>query len=296
MKQQPRRLLKMSTTMRGLTQRMVFLFLLIAAIIIMLAGNADPRIFERARVIVSDFSSPIIDIMSRPVASIHSLKNEASILLNIRDDNVILRQDNASLLQWKKVAYELITENQQLRALLNYNRKDVMNHITARIIGDVGGSFARNILINAGKDVGVRKGQAAVVGDGLVGRVTIVGSKSSSVLLITDLNSRIPVVIESTRVRAFLDGDNTNLIRLSYLSANSELAIGQRIVTSGHGGVFPPGIPIGIISVINQNGVKVTPYVKSDKLEYIRLMDFGLHGALDDSLVSTKNKIYGNEN
>ena len=296
MKQQPRRLLKISTTMRGLAQRMVFLFLLVAAIIIMLAGNADPRIFERARIIVSDFSSPIIDIISRPVASIHNLKNEATILLNIRDDNVILRQNNASLLQWKKVAHELITENQQLRALLNYNRKDVMSHITARIIGDVGGSFARNILINAGKDVGVRKGQAAVVGDGLVGRVTIVGSKSSSVLLITDLNSRIPVVVESTRVRAFLDGDNTNLIRLSYLSANSELAIGQRIVTSGHGGVFPPGIPIGIISIINQNGVKVTPYVKSDKLEYIKLMDFGLHGALDDSLIGTKNKIYGDEN
>ncbi len=218
------------------------------------------------------------------------------LLLNIHNDNKNLRQENATLLQWKNIAHELIAENKQLKNLLNYDRKDVMKYITARIIGNMGGSFARNILINVGNDFGVRKGQSAVVGKGLVGRVTIVGSHSSSVLLITDLNSRIPVVIESTRVRAFLDGDNTNLLRLSYLSANSDFSIGQRIVTSGHGGVFPPGIPVGVISVINKNGVKVTPYAKSDKLEYIRLMDFGLHGALDDDISISEGKILANEN
>ena len=93
----------------------------------------------------------------------------------------------------------------------------------------------------------------------------------------------MPVVIESTRIRAVLAGDNSPQPRLTYLSADSDLAVGQRIVTSGHGGAFPPGLPVGVISSVGETGVRVEPFASTDRLEYVRLMDFGLHGVLDDS-------------
>lgn len=277
-------MLKLSLPMRGLAQRVAFVSLLAAAIVIMLIGNADPRVFERARVVVTDFTAPILDVISRPIASIDRLVVEGKYLLSLREDNEHLRQQNDRLLRWQAAARELEAENSQLRELLNYDRKDTMRFISARVIGNSGGAFARNLLVNAGSNEGLRKGQAAIVGEGLIGRVHAVGRRSASILLITDLNSRIPVVVEATRVRAFLEGDNTDLTRLSYLSANSELEVGQRIVTSGHGGAFPPGLPVGTISSVGENGVRVTPYAQSDTLEYVRLLDFGLHGILNEPL------------
>ncbi len=152
--------------------------------------------------------------------------------------------------------------------------------MTGRVIG-YGGSFVRALLLNVGSERGVRKGQAAVSGDGLVGRVAEVGERSARVLLITDLNSRIPVVIQETRVRAILAGDNTNRPRLIYLSANSDLAEGQRVVTSGHGGAFPPGVPVGRVVSVGESGVRVAPFADADRLEFVQLMDFGLGGILN---------------
>ena len=270
--------------MRGLAHRFAFVSLLAFAFIIMLVGNADPRVFERARVVVTDFVSPLLDAISRPIATVDKVVEDGKALLSLREDNQLLRLQNERLLRWQMAARELEAENKQLRGLLNYDRKDMMHYISARVIGNTGGSFARNLLINAGSNEGLRKGQAAVVGEGLIGRVDAVGRRSASILLLTDLNSRIPVVVEATRVRAFLEGDNTDLAKLSYLSANSELEVGQRIVTSGHGGAFPPGLPVGVITAVGENGVRVTPYAQPDKLEYVRLMDFGLHGILDEPI------------
>jgi rod shape-determining protein MreC len=124
---------------------------------------------------------------------------------------------------------------------------------------------------------------AAVSGDGLVGGVVEVGGRHARILLITDLNSQIPVVVERTRDPAVLAGDNTRLPRLVYLPQNAQVLAGDRIVTSGHGGVFPPGLPIGVVTSIDEGAIKVMPYVDWNRLEYIRLLDYGLDGVVKPS-------------
>lgn len=123
-----------------------------------------------------------------------------------------------------------------------------------------------------------------MVGHGLLGRVAEVGNRSARVLLINDLNSRIPVVIESSRERAVLAGDNSASPRLQYLPITTRVKPGDRIVTSGHGGVFPSDLPVGVVTTVAKEGVRVRPYASADRLEFIRLMDFGLNGMLDEML------------
>ena len=106
----------------------------------------------------------------------------------------------------------------------------------------------RTVLVNAGTDDRVARGQAAITGEGLVGRLTEVGNRAARVLLITDLNSRIPVTIESSHANAVLAGDNSERPRLLYLPSPDAVKIGDRIVTSGEGGVFPPGLPVGVVA------------------------------------------------
>ena len=117
--------------------------------------------------------------------------------------------------------------------------------ITARIVGDSVSAYVRGALLNVGRKVGVASGQAVVTGEGLAGRIAEVGDNSARVLFVTDVNSRLPVLIERTRERAILAGDNSALMRLTLVQTVQGVQRGDRIVTSGHGGSFPVGIPVG---------------------------------------------------
>jgi rod shape-determining protein MreC len=131
-------------------------------------------------------------------------------------------------------------------------------------------------MIDAGTDQQLARGQAAITGEGLVGRLTEVGSRTARVLLITDLNSRIPVVVDGGHGNALLAGDNSERPRLIYLTPPDAVKIGDRIVTSGEGGVFPPGLPVGIVAAIDANGPRIEPFVELSQLGYLMVVDYGL--------------------
>ena len=285
MRHRPEHILRITAPLRGLADRFAYVFLLAAAFAILVLGKADPQIFERARMAVTDITAPVLDVLSRPAMTVASTIEEVKELSRLREENTALRAQNIQLLKWQTTARTLMAENNQLRGLLGFGADPEASSVTARVIGDSGGAFVRSVLVNAGKGVGVRKGQAAVVGNGLLGRVAEVGERSARILLITDLNSRIPVVIESSRERAVLAGDNSASPRLHYLPITTTVKPGDRIVTSGHGGVFPPGLPVGIVTTVAKEGIQIRPYAAAERLEYIRLMDFGLNGMLDEMLI-----------
>jgi len=88
------------------------------------------------------------------------------------------------------------------------------------------------------------------------------------------------VLIESSRERAILAGDNSEQPRLLYLPARSQIRVGDRITTSGHGGIFPPGVPVGVVSSTDDGIVRVEPYAELSRLDFVRIVDYGLKGVL----------------
>src|SRR3546814_11384359 len=105
-----------------------------------------------------------------------------------------------------------------------------IDFVSAHVVGDLGGAFVRSVLVDAGARDNVEKGQAAVTGEGLAGRVFEVGHRAARVLLLTDINSRIPVVIERTRDRAVVAGNTSSLLRLLYRS--EERRVGKECVST----------------------------------------------------------------
>lgn len=283
MRHRPENILRMTAPLRGFAHRFAYVFLLAAALGILLLGRADPQIFQRARTAVTDITAPVLDALSRPAVTISHLVAEARELARLREENIILRAENERLLKWQNAARTLLAENRQLHELLNFTPTQDATSVTARVIGDSGGAFVRSLLVNAGRGDGVSKGNAALSGKGLLGRVAEVGERSARVLLINDLNSRIPVVIERSRERAILAGDNSVTPRLLYLPVTTSVQVGDRVVTSGHGGAFPVGLPVGVVSAISDEGVRVTPFADATNIEYVRLMDFGMDGILSDA-------------
>jgi rod shape-determining protein MreC len=271
---------KLASPIKAWAQRFAVLLLLGASFGLMLLGKADVVMIERARTAVMDSIAPVLDAASRPVSTVAELLNEGKELAQLRAENAALREENARLEHWRTVAHRLEAENEALAQLLNMAPKPDTNYVTGRVVADSGGAFARSVLINAGTEQDVAKGQAAMTGDGLAGRVAEVGATSARILLLTDINSRIPVVIQSTRQRAILAGDNTEMPHMRYLPEEASVSRGQRVVTSGHGGVFPPGLPVGRVVKVSEKDIRVQPYVDWDKLEYLRVVDYGLPGIL----------------
>jgi len=263
---------KVTVPIRALLNRFALLFLIIAAFAIMLLGKADTLVVERARSSVVDVVAPVMDALSRPIATVSEGVDRVENFFSVYSENAQLREQNARLLEWQSAALALAAENSTFRKMLNFVPERGASFAAARVIGDSGGVFVRSVLINGGMVDGIQKGDAVVNGDGLIGRVAESGRRSGRVLLLSDLNSRIPVVGEKSRVRAILAGDNSPLPRLDFLPPNARLAVGDRIVTSGHGGVFPAGLPVGRISSIGDGGVRVEPFADFYRLEYVRII------------------------
>ena len=269
--------------MRTLAQRFAFLMLLGAAIGLLMIGRTDPKVFEEARMALIDSTSPILDALSRPVATASDAIDHIRELAHLRQENLDLKAENARLLQWQHAARNLLAENGQLRTLLNFAGDGTVHSVASRVIGDSSGPFIRSLLVNSGARDGVRRGHAALTGAGLLGRVASTGERSARILLISDLNSRIPVLVESTRARAVMAGDNSRRPRLTFVSANAEVEVGARIVTSGHGGMFPTGLPIGVVAEIGDAGIRIETFANPDQREFVRLVDYGLDGVVSET-------------
>lgn len=270
---------------RALVQRFAYSALILLSVAIIVVGKADVALIERLRTLTTDAMAPVLAVLSRPAAAVTAAIDHAGGLVDLYRENDRLKAENAALLQWQQVARRLESENDALRALTHYAPDNTSFFITARVIGTAGGAYSRNLLIDRGAGDGLAKGQAAISGSGLVGRVAEVGQRAGRVLLLTDLNSRIPVVLESTHDRAILAGDNTDRPLLDYLPQTARPQPGDRVVTSGDGGVFPPGLPVGVVSAVAGGQVRVQPITDLSRVEYLRVVDFGLGGVLPENAV-----------
>ncbi len=261
---------------RVMVQRFAFLLLAFAAVAIFFAGKADVALIERLRTQVVDLVAPVLEVVAHPISAVNRVFDELDHLIRVYDENLRLKAEVDRLRQWQQVARVLERDNAQYRHLLNTTPEPAVSFVSGRVIGDSDGPFVRTLLLNAGARDGVRKGQAVISTDGLVGRIAEVGRRSSRVLLLTDLNSRIPVLLEGSRYRAVLAGNNTDRPSVEFLPAGAQVSPGDRVVTSGHGGLFPPGQPIGVVSSVNDAIARVQPYTDWDRLEFVSVLRYDM--------------------
>jgi rod shape-determining protein MreC len=269
---------KLTQPVRSLWQRFAYSALVLAAFALMLLGKADIIIIERARVAVTDAVVPVLEILSEPASSLMRVVDKIVEMRDLHSGFERLKQENKQLRQWRDVAAELQAENLALRRLTHFVPPKSPKVITGRVISNTGGPFVRSILVNVGSGQGVRRGMAAVTGTGFVGVVVEVGERHSRVLLMTDLNSQIPVVVQTTRDPGVVSGDNSARPRLFFLPQNARVSAGDPVVTSGAGGVLPAGLLVGVISAISDAGARVKPLVDWDRLEFVRFLDYRLDG------------------
>ncbi|MBV9199852.1 MAG: rod shape-determining protein MreC [Alphaproteobacteria bacterium] len=276
--------MRISAVQRTAIERVSVTVLVVLSAAMIILAKADQVLIQSVRSTVMDGAAPALDAISRPATALVAAANRVLSVMTVYRDNVRLTEENERLLGWQQVALRLSAENAELRELTKLAPEPPISFVTARVIADSGGAYARSVMVDAGSENGVARGEAAMTGEGLAGRVSEVGTRAARVLLITDLNSRVPVVVDGTHQRAILAGDNSARPSLRYRDADGTVRIGDRIITSGEGGVFPPGLPVGVVASVDGEAPRVEPYAALSRLDYLRLVDYGLAEALPTPL------------
>ncbi len=272
--------IRLSIPLRQALSRLTLPVLIVAAFALMLLGKADAVLAERARTGLGDVLAPLYAAIAAPLGALRGAIEDGAHIFSLARDNDRLREENARLRQWQSVALALEAENAALKANLHWLPDPAPSYVTARVVADAGGVYARSVLISIGPHHGVSKGQIALDERGLVGRVTEVGERSARVLLITDMNSRVPVTLQDSRARAILAGTNSPLPRLMFWPEGTPPAEGEKVVTSAEANAYPANLPVGTVHYVSPTQPVVVPAARLDRLEIVRLFDYDLGGIL----------------
>jgi rod shape-determining protein MreC len=271
-------MIRLSIQARQALARLTLPVLIVVSFGLMLLGKADTLLAERARITLADGLAPIYVVLAAPLARMRAAITETVALWDMREENDRLRAENEKLRRWQSIALALDAENQRLKASLHWIPDPNPSFVTARVVADAGGVYAKAVLLSVGPNHGIRKGEVAIDERGLVGRITEVGARTARVLLMTDLNSRIPVILETSRAHAILAGNNGPRPRLLFWPEGIVPQEGERIVTSAEANAFPANLPVGTVHYTNGGAPEVEPAAMLQKLELVRIFDYGLTG------------------
>ncbi|TNE65561.1 MAG: rod shape-determining protein MreC [Alphaproteobacteria bacterium] len=257
--------------MRGREALWFYIALSVALLVLEFIGSSIP---VQVRAYANDIAAPVLTVLERPVRAIQAGLERVAGVSDIYLENQSLRDENGRLREWREAALQLSRENERLRQMLKVPQREVPPAATARVIGVGGGAFERSILINAGSSDGLVRDLPVVDDRGIVGRTIQVGHLTTRVLLVTDLNSRVPVRLERSGELAIAEGQNENFLRLRFLPKGADVKVGDRVLTSGHGGIFPPDLPVGRVTYIDDEFVLLEPLGFLGKLDYVRVMSY----------------------
>lgn len=262
---------------RGLEQRerarrpLPFVVFAFVALALLVLSRLDHSALREVRWRLTEFLSPALELMSGPLEPVRRQIGKLRLALEGAEELERLRAENWRLKEVEQRAADAERQLEGLKELSNAVHEPAIRYITARMVASGTGPFARGVLVNVGRDQNVRVGYPALNAGGLVGRVVETGSRVSQVLLLTDVNSKIPVVIGAGSVRAVMAGDNTSLGRVMHLAEGRAIQAGDEVVTSGVGGLFPRGLRIGRV-VSSPKGLRISPHADLDAIEHLRVL------------------------
>ena len=234
-----------------------------------------PRV-EKFRVLVIDTFVPSFEWMLRPMTSVVKLAQDYQSYEKLLEQNKELRRELQQMKSWKEAALQLEQENARLLDLSQLRLDSKLTHVSGIVMADSGSPFRQSVLLNIGSRDGIQDGWAAMDGLGLVGRISGVGSSTSRVLLLTDNASQIPVILQPSGQDALVMGDNSFAPPVEFIENADLVRPGDRIITSGEGGVLPAGLLVGTLAMDPNGRLRTRLAADYERLEFLKVLrDYG---------------------
>ncbi|MCB2098170.1 MAG: rod shape-determining protein MreC [Parvularculaceae bacterium] len=255
----------------------LLLFSLVSLILLLSSlYAAEASVFKKARETAMETAAPVLALFAGPIGWVHDRVGDVSDYFRVLEENKALREENAALRQWEDEARSLRAVISALEELDAYNAPPAAKPINAFVIGEANEAYAHSMIVNAGAKDGAEVGFAAVDERGMIGRIVDVAPNASRILLLNDIQSRIPVFVEGSYVEGLLVGRSTSnpTIAITMLANGDRIEPGQRVVTSGAGGVLPRGLTVGVISKLTEKEAIVELSADYARTRLVRIIDY----------------------
>ena len=266
----------------GPLKRLLFGVLLLCLLGFFLLWRIDSPRVERFRAQVVDRVVPNFDWAMAPVTGTVNIVRDFQSYRRIYQQNQELRRELQQMKAWKEAALQLEQENARLLDLNNVQLDPRLTFVTGVVLADSGSPFRQSVLLNVGGRDGIVDGWAAMDGLGLVGRISGVGNNTARVILLTDTSSRVPVTIQPSGQQALLIGDNTAAPPIDFIEDADQVRPGDRVMSSGDGGVFPAGLMVGQVAKDPGGRMRVRLAADYERLKFLRVLrDYGNEAITD---------------
>jgi len=255
---------------KGTKQKFSLFVLVIISILFIFIETIETKPLNYLRSFIKDAIYRGSSLVSMPTKSFGKFNNYISEHVNLYRNYKELKNENAELKNSISKSDFLELENAQLRKLIEEEVDSSSNFVSARVMLDKQSPYLNSFIINIGSNKNIINGMEVLDGKNFVGRIVDVNFFSSRILLVSDLNSRIPVLTEPSAYHAILNGHGSNKPTLEYLPENHKVQDGDKVYTSGKEGIFSPGIPIGEIK-IEDKLIKVLLFSDLDQITFVNI-------------------------
>jgi len=236
---------------KGTKQRFSLFVLIILSIIFLFVDTIETKPLNYLRSFIKDTIYRGSLVVSIPFKSFGNVAEYIDEHINLYSNYSELKIENDELKNNISKSDFLELENTQLRKLIEEQVSSSSNLVSARIMLDKQSPYLNSLIINIGSNKNIKNGMAVLDGKNFIGRIVDVNFFSSRVLLVSDLNSKIPIISAPSAHHAILTGHGENALSLEYLPETHNIKDGDKIYTSGKEGIFSPGIPIGVVKIEN---------------------------------------------
>lgn len=237
-------------------------------------GDISAGAYSVTREVGDKVAAPVGGVLSAPLRWIGDGVDAVRGYFFAVSENRRLKAELQEMRQWRDLAAALRDTNDRYKTLLGLETDPPIPMVAARVVLEARGPFSHARLANAGREKGVQAGHPVMSETGLLGRVVGVTAGASRILMLTDSASRMPVMVDRTNARAILSGDGGPNPRLEYLRGQEPVKEGDRVVTSGDGGMLPRGLPVGVAVKGLDGRWRVALASDSAPIDYVRILLF----------------------
>lgn len=260
--------------LKNLFKRIEIPFFSFLCLILIIISKTNNGIVNTVSMKVAEYSTPVSKTISLPINFIVKNIIDFQDLIYAQNKNLILTRENEKLKSLYIQSLNIQQENFQLREIIRYTGARSTKYLVARLVAQPYQTYNNNVFIDSGSTQGVREGDIVVGHNALIGRIDQVGEYKSRVLLATDINSHIPIIISGANVKGILVGNNSNVMKILYLDKLSKINIGDMVFTSGDGDSIPPGLLIGIITEFDNGDAKVEMAENIKDLDMVSVINY----------------------
>ncbi|MFH1950137.1 MAG: rod shape-determining protein MreC [Pseudomonadota bacterium] len=253
----------------------ISVFLICLALFLLSSNSGLRQPWNPAEQLIVEIAAPFQKLVKQTINLTKDFWSNYFYLIDVRHENRVLKREINSLGRENSRYRELLATQARLRQLLQF--KEIIRRpvVAAQVIGLDPTGWFKSVIIDKGKSAGLKLDMPVVNASGVVGRIVSVSTDYAKVLLIIDQNSAVDCLMQRSRDRGMVKGLSSGVCKMDYMAKSSDAVVGDMVITSGMGGIFPKGLPVGKISGVKEGSgelfkeIDVTPSVDFSKLEEV---------------------------